>query len=63
MEDADKILLTSLKQLGVNISNLQDFEATSFISSIIICFERIVKMLDEKDNFMDLKFLKAQKLE
>lgn len=30
--------------------------------AIMRCFERISKMLSEKDNFVDLKFLKAQNL-
>jgi hypothetical protein len=31
MEEADKILTSSLKQLGVTIATLADFDATSFI--------------------------------
>ena len=63
MEDADKILIQSLKQLGITIGKLQDFDDRGFISSVIVCFERITKLLDEKDNFIDMKFLKAQKLD
>jgi len=62
MEEADKILTTTLKQLGVNVSSLADFDATSFIQAMILCFEKISKLLTEEDNFVDLKFLKKQNL-
>lgn len=62
MEEADKILISSLKQLGVTIQSLNDFDATSFITSIILCFERLSKLTEEQDNFVDLKFLKKQNL-
>jgi Protein of unknown function (DUF812) len=62
MEEADKILITSLKQLGVTVGSLNDFDATSYITCIILCFERLSKQLDEQDNFIDLKFLKKQNL-
>lgn len=62
MEEADKILISQLKQLGVTIQSLNDFDATSFITSIILCFERLSKLVDEQDNIVDLKFLKKQNL-
>jgi hypothetical protein len=31
MEEADKILTSTLKQIGVNINSLQEFDATTFI--------------------------------
>jgi len=58
MEEADKILTSTLKQLGVNINSLADFDATSFIQAIIICFDKISKLLTDEDNFIDLKFLR-----
>ncbi len=58
MEEADKILTTTLKQLGVNVTKLEDFDATSFIQAIILCFDKISKLLTEEDNFVDLKFLR-----
>lgn len=47
MEEADKILTTTLKQLGVNVNSLAEFEATSFIQAMILCFEKISKLLTE----------------
>jgi len=58
MEEADKILTSTLKQLGVNVNSLQEFDATSFIQAIILCFDRISKLLNEEDNFIDLKYLR-----
>ena len=62
MDEADNLLLESLRQIGVTIKSLQDFDAESFIKTIIICFERISSMLAEEDNFVDVKFLKKQNL-
>ena len=62
MEEADKILTSTLKQLGVNVNSLSEFDATSFIQAIIICFDKISKLLTDEDNFIDLKFLRKQNL-
>jgi hypothetical protein len=62
MEEADKLLLVSLKNLGVNQASLEIFTAETFIRTIIICFERIAAQLSEKDQFIDIAFLKKQNL-
>ena len=62
MEEADKILISSLKQLGVVVNALGDFDAPSFIQCIILCFERLSRVIDEQDQFIDLKFLKSKNL-
>eukprot|EP00347_Sterkiella_histriomuscorum_P009969 403339184 len=62
MEEADNILIISLNHLGIKAANLNDFTAEQFIQIMIRCFEQITTMLNEKDNFIDLKFLKAQNL-
>ena len=63
MEEADKILVSQLRSLGVNsVGSLRDFDANSFIGTIIVCFERIGSMLDEADNFMNFGYLKKQNL-
>ena len=41
---------------------LSDFDSEGLIVAIIRCFERIASMLNERDNFVDLKFLKSQNL-
>jgi len=62
MEEADKILITSLRQLGVTVQSLGDFDAQSYITCIILCLERLSKVVEERDNFIDMKFLKKQKV-
>jgi hypothetical protein len=41
------------------VKSLADFTSESLIVAIIKCFERISQMLTEKDNFVDLRFLRA----
>jgi hypothetical protein len=62
MEEADKLLIVSLKNLGVNQTSLEAFTAETFIRTIILCFERIAAQLSEKDQFIDIAFLKKQNL-
>ena len=45
-----------------NVKGLGDFDSEGLIVAIIKCFERISQMLTEKDNFVDLRFLKSQNL-
>jgi hypothetical protein len=59
MEEADNILVVSLKHLGINVKGLGDFDSESLIIAIIKCFEKISQMLTEKDNFVDMRFLKS----
>ena len=58
MEEADTLLLVQLKQLGIQLNNLEDFEAESMCQCVVICFERMYGMLSEEDQFIDLKALK-----
>ena len=44
------------------MKTLNDFDSESLIVACIRCFERLAKMLNEKENFIDLKFLKSQNL-
>ena len=62
MEEADNILVVSLQHLGIQVKTLNDFTSESLIQSVIICFERIAAMLNERDNFVDVKFLRSQNL-
>jgi SMC interacting uncharacterized protein involved in chromosome segregation len=62
MEEADNILIVSLQQLGVTVKKLSDFDSESFIQAVMRCFERIASMLNERDNFIDMRFLKSQNL-
>jgi Protein of unknown function (DUF812) len=63
MEEADNILVVSLQQhLGIQVKQLSDFTSDTLIIAIIKCFERISQMLTEKDNFVDLKYLRSQNL-
>lgn len=41
---------------------LNDFDSESLINAMIKCFEKISLMLNERDNFVDLKFLRSQNL-
>jgi len=41
------------------VKGLGDFNSEGLIVAIIKCFERISQMLTEKDNFVDLRFLKS----
>lgn len=69
MDDADNILITSLKNIGMylniefnhyrTVATLNDFDSESLIIALIKCFERISSMLNEQDNFIDLKYMKS----
>jgi Protein of unknown function (DUF812) len=48
--------------LQIQVKQLSDFTSDTLIVAIIKCFERISQMLTEKDNFVDLKFLRSQNL-
>ena len=61
MEEADKILITSLKQVGVTVQALSDFDAQSMIQCVVVCLERLAKV-GEDNQFIDVKFLKKQKV-
>jgi hypothetical protein len=41
MEEADTLLLVSLKSLNVNMQSLDSFTAETFIRTLILCFEKI----------------------
>ena len=41
---------------------MNDFDSESLIVVVIKCFERIASMLNEKENFIDVKFLRSQNL-
>jgi hypothetical protein len=62
MEEADNILIVSLQHLSITVKQLSDFTSETLILAIIKCFERISQMLTEKDNFVDLKYLRSQNL-
>ena len=62
MEEADTLLLMQVKQLGVQLGNLEDFEAETMCQAVTVCFERIHAMLSDEDQFVDIKYLKAQNL-
>ena len=63
MEEADKLLIESLKMIKVNVNKIEDFDSPLFINALINCFEYISKMLSKEDNFIDVKFLRSQKIE
>ena len=58
MEEADTLLLVQLKNLGIQMSSLEDFEAESMTRAALVCFERIHSMLSEEDQFVDIAYLK-----
>ena len=62
MEEADNILVVQLQHLGVKVKALADFDSESLIIAIMKCFERISQMLNEQDNFIDMKYMKSQNL-
>ena len=63
MEEADKLLIESLKQVNINVNSLAEFDSALFVKALIACFEHISGMLNREDNFIDLRFLKAQSME
>lgn len=44
MEEADKLLIESLKQVNVKVNSLDQFDSPLFIKAVITCFEYINKM-------------------
>ena len=63
MEEADKLLVESLRLIKVTVNKIEDFDSATFIQALINCFEYISKMLSKEDNFIDVRFLKSQKIE
>ena len=59
MEEADKLLIESLKQVQINVTSLADFDSPLFVKALIACFEHISGMLNREDNFIDVRFLKS----
>ena len=62
MEEADTLLLLQLKNLGVQMSDLEEFEAETMCRTAVVCFERIHAMLSEEDQFIDIRYLRRQDL-
>ena len=60
MEEADKLLIESLKQVKVKITKLEELDSKIFITALIGCFEHISGLLSQEDNFIDVRFLKSQ---
>ena len=60
MEEADTLLIQSLKQVNIKISKVEELDSPLFIKAIIGCFESISQMLTKEDNFIDIRFLKSQ---
>ena len=54
MEEADQLLLMQLKNLGLQMASLEDFEAESMCGTAVVCFERIHGMLSDEDQFIDI---------
>ena len=63
MEEADKLLIESLKMIKVKVARIEDFDSALFIQALINCFEYISNILSKEDNFVDVRFLKSQKIE
>ena len=62
MEDADNLLLTQLKSLGVTLKSLEDFSGESFCGTVILCFAKLHALSPKENEFIDLAFLKKQNL-
>ena len=60
MEEADTLLIQSLKQVNIKISKLEELDSPLFIRALTGCFESIADMLSKEDNFIDVRFLKSQ---
>ena len=60
MEEADKLLIESLKQVKITVATLEEFDSPRFIGALVACFEYLSGMLNAEDNFIDVKFLKSQ---
>ena len=63
MEEADKLLIESLRLIKIEVKQLEEFDSPLFIKALIACFEHIAGMLSKEDNFIDVRFLKSQNLE
>jgi hypothetical protein len=59
MDEADKLLIESLRLIKVEVKSLEEFDSPMFIRSLITCFEHIAGMLSKEDNFIDVRFLKS----
>ena len=47
MEEADKLLIESLKLVKINVNKIEDFDSEMFIKALINCFEYIAGMLSK----------------
>ena len=63
MEEADTLLIESLKQVNIKISKLEELDSPLFIKALVGCFEQISSMLSQEDNFIDIHFLKSQNVQ
>ena len=63
MEEADKLLVESLRLIKVEVKSLEEFDSPTFIGALIACFSHISSMLSKEDNFIDVRFLRSQNLE
>jgi hypothetical protein len=59
MEEADSLLIASLKGIQVNVSKLEELDSPLFIKALIACFEHISGLLSKDDNFIDVRYLKS----
>jgi hypothetical protein len=59
MEEADKLLLESLRLIEVNVSTLEELDSNLFINTLISCFGHISKLLTKEDNFIDVRYLRS----
>jgi len=63
MEEADTLLIESLKQVNIKIAKLEELDSPLFIKALVGCFEQISNMLSAEDNFIDIMFLKKQNVQ
>jgi hypothetical protein len=59
MEEADKLLIESLRLVDIKVSSLEELDSSLFIKALINCFAYISKMLDKEENFIDIRFLRS----
>ena len=62
MDEVDGILIQQLKSLGVTVKTLDQLDSPTFLGALVKCFEHISKMLRKEDNFIDVAYMKKQKL-
>lgn len=60
MEEADSLLISQLKLMGIQISKLEQLDSTMLITALIGCFEHISMLLSKDENFIDVRYLKSQ---